>query len=66
MEDVYGEGSVLDLPHRPPWTYSTTKEELDKREAAAFAAYLHDIHSKYGHSQLSYFEHNLEARVFCD
>lgn len=64
MEEVYGERSILDLPRRPPWTYSTTKDELHAREAEAFAVYLKNIHSKYSHRQLSYFEHNLEARAF--
>lgn len=64
LEDVYGEGSVLEFPRRPPWTYSTTKAELLAQEEASFTTYLQNIHSKYSLRQLSYFEHNLEARAF--
>ncbi len=61
MTDVYGEDDILDFPKRPPWTYSTSKDELLAAEEAAFAEYLQSVHSRYSSGQLSYFEHNLEV-----
>jgi len=61
LKDVYGDGEVVDFPKRPPWTYSTSKEELLAQEEAAFEEYLRCVHSKHGVDRLSYFEHNLEV-----
>ena len=62
MADVYRPGSVLDLPRRPAWSYSMSKEEVEGREAAMFDAYLQRVYDLHGHS-LSHFEHNLEVSV---
>ena len=61
VEDVYRPGSELDIPHRPPWSYSMTKQQLDRQEEAAFQDYLSQIHSSHNPHELSLFEHNLEV-----
>ena len=61
VEEVHHPGSVLDFPHRPPWSYDMSKAELVSLEERQFEAYLKDIYSKYTAEQLSYFEHNLEV-----
>ena len=61
VDDIYHPGSVLDIPKRPPWDYSMTKEQVERQEEAMFSRYLHNIHSKYQKEDLSYFEHNLEV-----
>ena len=63
VEDVYRPGSVLDIPHRPPWSYSMTKQQLDQQEESAFQDYLSRIHSNHHPHELSLFEHNLEVHV---
>ena len=63
VEDVYRPGSILDIPHRPPWSYSMTKQQLDKQEESAFQDYLSRIHSNHHPHELSLFEHNLEVYV---
>ena len=63
MDEVYAPGTALDIPHRPQWSYSMSKKELETLEEKEFEAYLKEIHSKYTVSQLSYFENNLEVRV---
>ena len=63
MEDIYQPGSVLDIPRRPPWNYSMTKEMVEGQEEAMFEKYLRDIYSSYKSEDLSYFEHNLEVIV---
>lgn len=63
VEDVYRPGSVLDIPHRPPWSYSMTKQQLDKQEESAFQDYLSRIHSNHHPHELSLFEHNLEVQT---
>jgi len=54
-------GECLDIPTRPPWDYSQTKEELEKNEEEAFEKYLDNIYSKYPGERLNYFEHNLNV-----
>ena len=61
MDDVYVPGTALDIPKRPPWFYSMTKEQLESQEEAMFDDYLKNIYSKYSPERLSYFEHNLEV-----
>ena len=63
VEDIYRPGSDLDIPRRPPWSYSMTKEQLDQQEQSAFQDYLSRIHSNHRPQDLSLFEHNLEVRV---
>ena len=64
VEDVYRPGSVLDIPRRPPWSYSMTKDQLDQQELAMFQDYLSRIHSNHQPQDLSLFEHNLEVWAF--
>ncbi|XP_070531725.1 guanine nucleotide-binding protein-like 1 isoform X2 [Ptychodera flava] len=61
IEDIYKPGSVLDMPKRPPWNYSLSKDQVEKRENAYFMEYLEHIYDKYSPKELSYFEHNLET-----
>jgi hypothetical protein len=61
VEDIYRPGSDLDIPRRPPWSYSMTKEQLDQQEQSAFQDYLSRIHSNHRPQDLSLFEHNLET-----
>ncbi|XP_006818416.1 guanine nucleotide-binding protein-like 1 [Saccoglossus kowalevskii] len=61
IDDIYKPGSVLDMPKRPPWEYSLTKEQVEKREEIYFNEYLENIYDKYTPKELSYFEHNLET-----
>ena len=61
VEDVYAPGTVLDIPKRPPWSYSMSKEELERQEEAMFKDYLEKIYSQHRAERLSYFEHNLEV-----
>ena len=51
----------LNFPRRPPWTSSTTKEELERNEQRHFDAWLRQIHGQYDLEELSPFEHNLNV-----
>lgn len=62
MDEVYAPGTVLDIPHRPQWSYSMSKKELEALEEKEFEAYLQKIYSKYTANRLSYFDNNLEVR----
>lgn len=69
--------NAFDLPVRPPWSYSDSKEQLDTREEAYFKKWveqvyaaasdstegdqLQDFSSPSSVSSLSFFEHNLEV-----
>ncbi|CAF2099599.1 unnamed protein product [Rotaria magnacalcarata] len=61
IEQIYRPGSVLDMPVRPAWTYSMTKEQLEKQEQTYFNSYLDKIFANYEANSLSYFEMNLET-----
>jgi ribosome biogenesis GTPase A len=61
VDEIYQPGSVLDIPKRPPWSFSMTKEEVELQEEIMFQEYLEKIHVQYTSQQLSYFEHNLET-----
>ena len=63
VDDIYVPGTVLDIPKRPPWSYSMTKEQVESQEEAMFEDYLQKIYSQYNPNRLSYFEHNLEVRI---
>ncbi|XP_054715883.1 guanine nucleotide-binding protein-like 1 [Uloborus diversus] len=60
-EDVFVPGSELDMPKRPCWEFSYTKEQLDAREQKYFREYLDNLESKFGEQELSHFEMNLET-----
>ncbi|KAF8773110.1 guanine nucleotide-binding protein-like 1 isoform X1 [Argiope bruennichi] len=60
-EDVFTEGSELDMPKRPPWDFSLSKEELEMREQKYFREYIANLEAKFGDEDLSHFEMNLET-----
>ncbi|GFN77565.1 guanine nucleotide-binding protein-like 1 [Plakobranchus ocellatus] len=61
LEDAYPSNAKLDFPKRPPWSYSSSKEELDKREQQYFKEYVEDILDQPRTQDLSFFELNLET-----
>ncbi|XP_055357480.1 guanine nucleotide-binding protein-like 1 [Paramacrobiotus metropolitanus] len=62
LEDIYRPGSELDMPRRPPWDYTMTKEQLDANEQKYFRSYVEKIFAAHHDSvDLSYFELNLET-----
>ena len=52
---------VLDMPKRPTWKYTMSKEQLEQKEENYFKDYLNKIHENFSDKTLSYFEHNLEV-----
>lgn len=60
-EQFFLPGSALDMPKRPPWNRSMSKEALEAREAHYFREYLDKIESTFADKELSYFELNLET-----
>lgn len=61
FETVYRPGSVLDIPKRPPWDYSMSKQQLEAREEKYFQIYVAGIMEEHTAKELSYFEMNLET-----
>ncbi|XP_071947764.1 guanine nucleotide-binding protein-like 1 [Antedon mediterranea] len=61
IEDIYQPGSVLDIPKRPPWDYTLSKDQVEKKEEQMFHEYLNNIRAKYSAGEVSYFECNLET-----
>ena len=55
--------TVLDMPKRPPWKYSMSKEQVERSEQEMFENFLDKIYYEYKLSELSYFERNLEVNV---
>ena len=49
------------MPKRPPWKYSMSKEQVEQAEQEKFENFLDKIYDEYKHSELSYFERNLEV-----
>lgn len=60
-EQFFLPGSALDMPKRPPWNRSMSKEALEAREAHYFREYLDKIENTFADKELSYFELNLET-----
>lgn len=60
-EQFFLPGSALDIPKRPPWNRSMSKEALEAREAQYFREYLDKIENSFADRELSYFELNLET-----
>ncbi|GFU08503.1 guanine nucleotide-binding protein-like 1 [Nephila pilipes] len=60
-EEVFAHGSELDMPKRPLWDFSFTKEELEMREQKYFREYIANLEKKFGEEDLSHFEMNLET-----
>ena len=52
---------VLDMPKRPPWKYTMSKEQVERSEQEMFENFLDKIYDEYKLSELSYFERNLEV-----
>ena len=52
------------MPKRPPWKYSMSKEQVEQAEQEKFENFLDKIYDEYKHSELSYFERNLEVIKF--
>lgn len=61
LETTYKPGSVLDMPKRPPWNYSMSKEQVERSEQTMFENFLDKIYDECKISELSYFERNLET-----
>lgn len=61
LETTYNPGSVLDMPKRPPWSYSMSKEQVERSEQEMFNNFLDKIYNECKLSDLSYFERNLET-----
>ena len=55
--------SVLDMPKRPPWKYSMSKEQVERPEREMFESFLDKIYDECKLSELSYFERNLEVML---
>lgn len=53
---------VLDMPKRPPWKYSMSKEQVERSEQEMFENLMDKIYDEYKLSELSYFERNLEVQ----
>ena len=53
--------AVLDMPKRPPWKYSMSKQLVERTEEEMFEKFLEKIYDEYKLSELSYFESNLEV-----
>lgn len=53
--------AVLDMPKRPPWKYSMSKQLVERTEEEMFEKFLEKIYDEYKLSELSYFERNLEV-----
>lgn len=60
-EEFFLPGSALDIPKRPPWNRSMTREALEAREAHYFREYVESIERSFADAELSYFELNLET-----
>ena len=58
---INGFNVVLDMPKRPPWKYSMSKEQVERSEQEMFENFLDKIYDEYKLSELSYFERNLEV-----
>ncbi|XP_035208064.1 guanine nucleotide-binding protein-like 1 [Stegodyphus dumicola] len=60
-EDVFTSGLDLDMPKRPCWDYTLTKQQLENREQKYFKEYIDTLESKFEEQELSHFEMNLET-----
>ena len=59
--NIYHYLLVLDMPKRPPWNYSMSKEQVERSEQTMFENFLDKIYDECKVSELSYFERNLEV-----
>lgn len=61
IHHIFFPGSELDIPKRPKWSFSMSKQEIDAQENKYFLEYVTAIENKYPLKELSYFELNLET-----
>ncbi|EDQ89970.1 uncharacterized protein MONBRDRAFT_16766, partial [Monosiga brevicollis MX1] len=61
VEQCYRQGSALDFPKRPEWSYGETKEQVLEKEERSFKEYLFRLRQSFAEDELSYFELNLET-----
>ena len=61
ISDDYYANNTIDIPQRPPWSSTTTPEQLDKNETKLFSDWLNNIYDRYRAEQLNHFEHNIEV-----
>ncbi|GFR78050.1 guanine nucleotide-binding protein-like 1 [Elysia marginata] len=61
LEDAYPNDAKLDFPKRPPWSYASSKEELEQREHKYFLEYVQEVLDQPRAQDLSFFELNLET-----
>ncbi|KAG8199035.1 hypothetical protein JTE90_021048 [Oedothorax gibbosus] len=60
-EDVFTHTTDLDMPKRPKWKSSVSKEQLEANEHKYFRVYMHQLEEKFGEDKLSHYEMNLET-----
>ena len=53
---------IIAIPKRPPWSASTSPEDLERQEQAAFAAWIAGVYREHPRERINFFEHNLEVR----
>eukprot|EP00698_Gefionella_okellyi_P024960 TRINITY_DN898_c0_g1_i1.p1 TRINITY_DN898_c0_g1~~TRINITY_DN898_c0_g1_i1.p1 ORF type:complete len:697 (-),score=191.41 TRINITY_DN898_c0_g1_i1:1093-3183(-) len=51
----------IPMPMRPDWSYSMTREEVDRQEQQYFQDWIDHIYRSYNIRDLNFFEHNLEV-----
>ena len=61
VNDIYPPGSIVDIPKRPAWKYTMTKQELEQQEREYFNHYVENIMARHKPQDLSYMELNLET-----
>ena len=54
---------IVNLPWRPAWNPSMTKEELERNENVYFEKYVNEVIETYGQDRLNNFELNLEVSL---
>ena len=52
---------IISIPKRPPWSATTTPEDLERQEQAAFTSWLNGVYHDFPRERLNFFEHNLEV-----
>lgn len=54
--------NVIDMPIRPHWEVTDTKEKVESNEEKMFKQWLDNLYTTYGQQRLNHFEHNLNVR----
>ncbi|XP_065195423.1 guanine nucleotide-binding protein-like 1 [Sycon ciliatum] len=60
-EDIYGSIEHIDMPVRPTWQYSLSKQQLEAKEQRYFNEYIDQLMADTHNHPLSYFERNPES-----